>query len=102
MAAFRNAVSLGFTYVETDVHTTADGVLLLFHDDSLDRVTDGRGRIAELTAEAVARARIGGTEPIPLFEDLVREFPGVTVQPRRKGLELSRFFGGRDRTARPA
>ncbi len=77
MAAFRNAVSLGFTYVETDVHTTSDGVLLLFHDESLDRVTDGRGRIAELTAEAVARARIGGTEPIPLFDDLVREFPDV-------------------------
>ena len=42
MAAFRAAVALGFRHLETDVHTTADGVLLLFHDETLDRVTDGR------------------------------------------------------------
>ncbi len=79
MAAFRDAVALGYTFLETDVHTTADGVLLLFHDKTLDRVTDGRGRISRLSAEAVARARIGGTEPIPLFEDLVTEFPDVRL-----------------------
>lgn len=79
MAAFRDAVELGYTFLETDVHTTADGVLLLFHDKTLDRVTDGRGRISRLSAEAVARARIGGTEPIPLFEDLVTEFPDVRL-----------------------
>ncbi|KQN89322.1 glycerophosphodiester phosphodiesterase [Arthrobacter sp. Leaf69] len=79
MAAFRAAVELGFRHLETDVHTTADGVLLLFHDETLDRVTDGRGRISELPAEAVARARIGGTEPIPLFEELATAFPDVRL-----------------------
>ena len=77
MAAFRAAVELGFRHLETDVHTTADGVLLLFHDETLDRVTDGRGRISELPAETVARARIGGAEPIPLFEELAAAFPDV-------------------------
>ncbi|WP_426999048.1 glycerophosphodiester phosphodiesterase [Pseudarthrobacter sp. N5] len=75
MAAFASAVSLGFRYLETDVHTTADGVLLLFHDETLDRVTDGRGRISELTAAEVAAARIGGREPVPLFDELVAAFP---------------------------
>lgn len=75
MAAFRAAVDLGFRYLETDVHTTADGVLVLFHDTTLDRITAERGRIADLPAAAVARARIGGTEPIPLFEELVEAFP---------------------------
>jgi glycerophosphoryl diester phosphodiesterase len=79
MAAFRAAVELGFRHLETDVHTTADGVLLLFHDETLDRITDGRGRISELPAEAVARARIGGAEPIPLFEELVTAFPDVRL-----------------------
>jgi glycerophosphoryl diester phosphodiesterase len=79
MAAFRAAVELGYRYLETDVHTTSDGVLLLFHDDSLDRVTDGRGRISELTAAEVAAARIGGREPVPLFDELVTEFPDVRL-----------------------
>ncbi|HCN23118.1 MAG TPA: glycerophosphodiester phosphodiesterase, partial [Arthrobacter bacterium] len=79
MAAFRAAVDLGYGYLETDVHTTADGVLLLFHDDTLDRVTDGRGRISELTAVEVASARIGGREPVPLFDELLTAFPDVRV-----------------------
>lgn len=79
MAAFRSAVELGYRYLETDVHTTADGVLLVFHDLSLDRVTDGTGRISRLPAGTVAQARIGGVEPIPLFRELVSAFPGVRL-----------------------
>lgn len=75
MAAFGAAVGLGYRYLETDVHTTADGVLLLFHDAALDRITDRAGRIAELTAEEVSRARIGGVEPVPTFDELVAAFP---------------------------
>ncbi len=48
MPAFEGAVRLGFRYVETDVHATADGALLAFHDDVLDRVTDHSGDIAKL------------------------------------------------------
>ena len=57
------------------MHTTADGVLLLFHDAALDRITDRAGRIAELTAEEVAKARIGGRETVPTFDELVAAFP---------------------------
>lgn len=79
MAAFRAAVELGYRYLETDVHTTADGVLLVFHDPSLDRVTDGTGRISRLPAGTVAQARISGLEPIPLFKELVSAFPDVRL-----------------------
>ncbi len=79
MAAFAAAVDLGFGHLETDVHTTADGVLVVFHDETLDRLTDARGKISELSAEALAGARIGGREPIPRFEDLVTAFPGVRL-----------------------
>ncbi|MFJ5957464.1 glycerophosphodiester phosphodiesterase [Paenarthrobacter sp. NPDC092416] len=75
MAAFRAAVELGTSHLETDVHTTADGVLLVFHDSSLDRVTDSSGRVSELSAAEVAKARIGGVEPVPTFAELVSAFP---------------------------
>ncbi|MEU6485944.1 glycerophosphodiester phosphodiesterase family protein [Streptomyces sp. NPDC046887] len=74
-AAFRRATAAGYRYFETDVHTTADGRLVAFHDATLDRVTDARGRIGELPWSAVAEARVGGTEPLPLFEELLEEFP---------------------------
>jgi glycerophosphoryl diester phosphodiesterase len=73
--AFTEAAVLGYRYLETDVHATADGVLIAFHDDKLDRVTDGRGAIAELTYQQVAEARIHGIDPIPLFQDLLTAFP---------------------------
>ncbi|WP_203335479.1 glycerophosphodiester phosphodiesterase [Nocardioides limicola] len=78
MAAFRHAVELGYRHLETDVHATADGVLLAFHDASLDRVTDRTGRLAELTYDVVREARIFGTEPIPTLTELVEAFPAVS------------------------
>ncbi|MET3936395.1 glycerophosphoryl diester phosphodiesterase [Arthrobacter sp. OAP107] len=75
LAAFRAAVELGCSHLETDVHTTSDGELFLFHDRTLDRVTDGHGRIHDLTADEVRRVRIGGTEPVPTFDELVAAFP---------------------------
>jgi glycerophosphoryl diester phosphodiesterase len=77
LAAFTRAVDLGYTYLETDAHATADGVLLAFHDHTLDRVTDRRGRVAELPYREVRRARIGGVEEIPLLEDLLGAWPDV-------------------------
>ncbi|MFD7451742.1 glycerophosphodiester phosphodiesterase [Kitasatospora sp. NPDC059827] len=77
LAAFEAAVALGYRYLETDVHATADGVLVAFHDSRLDRVTDRAGAVAELPWETVRRARIGGTEPVPLLEDLLGAFPAA-------------------------
>lgn len=74
-AAFAAAVALGYRYLETDVHATADGALVAFHDTSLDRVTDRAGQIADLPYREVAAARIGGREPIPLLEDLLGAWP---------------------------
>ena len=72
---FRQAVEAGYRYLETDVHATADGRLVAFHDATLDRVTDGAGRIADLPWADVRHARVAGKEPVPLFEELLEAFP---------------------------
>ncbi|HSP36717.1 MAG TPA: glycerophosphodiester phosphodiesterase [Frankiaceae bacterium] len=78
MRAFAGAVRRGYRYLETDVHATADGVLLAFHDDRLDRVADRTGVIADLPYSEVRRARVDG-EPVPLLEDLLAAWPDVRI-----------------------
>ena len=73
--AFEQAAALGYRYFETDVHATADGVLLAFHDDRLDRVTDRQGVVARLPYAAVAEARIHGVDPVPRLAELLTAFP---------------------------
>lgn len=79
MVAFAAAVDLGFRYVETDVHATADGVVIAFHDATLDRVTDGTGRVDRLPWAVVRRARIAGREPVPTLAELLGSWPDLRV-----------------------
>jgi glycerophosphoryl diester phosphodiesterase len=79
MAAFQRAVDLGYRYLETDVRVTADGVALAFHDATLDRVTDHRGRVAGLPWTQVRTARIAGREPIALLADVLTAWPETRV-----------------------
>ncbi|MFE4373472.1 glycerophosphodiester phosphodiesterase [Streptomyces sp. NPDC056835] len=99
-AAFRRAAGLGYRYFETDVHATADGRLVAFHDSTLDRVTDARGRIADLSWKDVSRARVAGTEPLPLFEELLEEFPdarwNVDIKAAPAQLPLVELIRGTD------
>ena len=103
MAAFEHAVRLGYQYVETDVHTTADATLVAFHDDVLDRVTNRKGVIAALPWDQVRAARIEG-EPIPLLEDILGAWPDlrVNVDPKHDAsveplVELLRRTAAHDR-----
>ncbi|MCU1538663.1 MAG: Glycerophosphodiester phosphodiesterase [Humibacillus sp.] len=86
MTAFTNAVSLGYTHLETDVHLTRDGRLVAFHDSRLDRVSDRVGRLRDLSWSEVSEARLGGgpghagaagTERPPLLEEVVDAFDDV-------------------------
>ena len=104
MKAFEYAVGLGYRYLETDAYATRDGVLISFHDDKLDRVTDAKGKIETLTWDALQRARIGGSEPIPLLEDLLTRWPDVRINsgPKRDGavaplIALIKRMGAQDR-----
>ncbi len=75
LPAFERSVQLGYTYLETDVHVTSDGVLVAFHDTDLSRTCGRPGIITELPWSDVSTARVGGREPIPQMEDLLEAFP---------------------------
>jgi glycerophosphoryl diester phosphodiesterase len=77
LAAFRHAVSLGFRYLETDVHLTSDGVLVAFHDTDLSRTCAITGDIGDLRWSEVSEALVDGREHIPSMANLVEEFPEV-------------------------
>lgn len=79
MPAFQHAVDLGYTYLETDVHSTLDGVLVAFHDPDLSRTCDRPGTISEMAWADLSNVRVDGREPIPLFEDLMEQFPDARV-----------------------
>jgi glycerophosphoryl diester phosphodiesterase len=79
MRAFEQAVGLGYQYLETDLHATSDGMVIAFHDDRLDRVTDRTGIISQLPWSEVKQARINGHEPIPLLTDVLEHLPTVKL-----------------------
>jgi glycerophosphoryl diester phosphodiesterase len=77
MPAFHACLALGYRYLETDVRVTSDGVLVAFHDPTLDRVTDRTGRIENLPWREVRTALIGGREPVVRLDDLLGAWPDV-------------------------
>ena len=76
LAAFGRAVAMGYRYLETDGRVTSDGVLLAFHDERLDRVTDLEGRLEDRPWAEVRQARVGPEgEAISTMEALLDAFP---------------------------
>ena len=91
MVAFSGAVSLGLRHLETDLHLTSDGVLVCHHDLTVDRTTDGSGRVSDLTFAQLSTLDAGfrhvgpdghafrGTGVrVPALEEAVLAFPEVS------------------------
>ena len=76
LGAFGRAIEMGYRYLETDGRVTSDGVLLAFHDERLDRVTDLDGRLEDRPWSEVRHARVGPEgESITTMEALLDAFP---------------------------
>jgi glycerophosphoryl diester phosphodiesterase len=82
--AFRNAAGLALEQAECDVHLTSDGVPVVMHDATLDRMTDGRGPVAALDARQFAALRVRGTggEAPPTLAQYLSILAGSPVAPR--------------------
>ncbi len=118
LLAFRKALELGVDQIETDVRVTADGELVLIHDDSVDRTTNGTGRVEEMTYAQLQELDAGQGEKIPTLRqllELVQAHPTVTLDIElkeyptegrealsyevcRRVLEMLEAYGFRERT----
>ncbi|WP_407681737.1 glycerophosphodiester phosphodiesterase [Pseudalkalibacillus salsuginis] len=85
MAAFRKAFEMKADYVELDVQMSKDGELVVIHDTTVDRTTDGTGKVADLTYAELRSLDAGSWfasefegEPIPKFEDVLDGMRGKT------------------------
>ena len=81
LTAFRRAVELGTTFIETDLQVTRDGCLVAMHDDTVDRTTNGSGDVAEFTLDELRQVDAG------LWFD--REFLGERVPTLAEILQFS-------------
>jgi glycerophosphoryl diester phosphodiesterase len=79
LTAFAAAVGLGYRHLETDLHVTRDGELVVSHDPTLARVAGDPRSIADVTRAELAEVRVGGREPVPTFTELVDAFPDARL-----------------------
>jgi glycerophosphoryl diester phosphodiesterase len=75
--AFSRAVDLGYRYVETDVHATSDGVVVVFHDDTLDRMLGRPGRVRDVRWADLASLRVAGAAAVPRLDEVLEAWPNV-------------------------
>jgi glycerophosphoryl diester phosphodiesterase len=71
LASFRKALALGVDMIELDVHLAKTGELVVLHDESVDRTTDGKGPVASKTLKELKALRAGGVEKIPTLEEVL-------------------------------
>lgn len=75
LTAFQAAWDLGCLWLELDVNTTSDGVVMVFHDGSLDRVTDGSGQVGDHTHAQMMELSVAGGECPLTLAHLLEELP---------------------------
>lgn len=79
MPSFQDSIDLGYRYLETDVHLSADDVLYAFHDHNLKLRTGLDANIADLEADEIDALLVDGRAPIPRLNDVVTTWPNARL-----------------------
>ena len=90
MAAFHRAQELGADGIEFDVQLSADGVPVIFHDRTVDRVTGGSGVVSQMTLAELQSLEAGDGQTIPTLDDLFTQFGAAFLY----NVELKSYSGG--------
>lgn len=90
LAAFRRGISAGADWLEMDVQMTKDGALVVIHDETVDRTTNGHGRVDQLTLAQIRALDAGQGEQVPTFDEVIAlaKESGVGIMPEAKSTHL--------------
>ncbi len=92
MSAFKVALQEGVDMIELDVHMTKDGELIVMHDHSVDRTTDGKGLISDFTLEEILALNAGNknqVEKVPIFSEFMAWASAVGVD---LNIEIKEYY----------
>ncbi len=91
LESIKKAVELKAEYVEVDLRRTKDGELILLHDETVDRVTGGKGKVENLTLEEVKKLRVKGNERIPTLKEVInylkKKKTNLVIEIKVEGIE---------------
>lgn len=76
LSSFMKAIELGVDMVEADARMTKDNEIVIIHDAAVDRTTDGKGRVNDMTLKDIKKLRISDTETIPTLQELIDSIKG--------------------------
>ncbi len=111
LPAFFQAIEDGADWIELDVQRTIDGVLVVIHDETVDRTTNGNGKVGELPFEEIRALDAGNGAQVPTFEEVITlaKDAGVGILPEAKSprlypgieAEITEFLSKRTTFRRP-
>lgn len=79
LAAFQRSISLGVDVIEIDIRGTRDGEIVILHDETLDRTTNGTGRVTDNDLDDLKALDAGGGARIPTYEEVLALVSGTGV-----------------------
>lgn len=80
LSAFQISYDMGYTGFETDIRMTSDGVLIITHDNTLDRTTNGTGKVEETSWADIKKLKTKGGHKILTLEELSAFFKGKHIE----------------------
>lgn len=88
LAAFKKAIELGADMIELDVHLTKDQELVVMHDETVNRTTDGKGKISKKILTEIKKLLINGHERVPTLQEVINLVKGqcrLNIEIKNKG-----------------
>lgn len=91
LLSFQKAIEIGVDWIEMDVRRSADGYLVIMHDETVDRTTNGHGKVSEMTLEELKALDAGKGQKIPTLQEAIDFTKGkakAVIEIKQEGTEV--------------